>query len=284
MLPRHPCPSPVGEGFPHAPSPAPRRGTLPASLGLRPLHPQRCARIMAARQTREAQKLFAELERRGVRLTLAEGRLVSSLPALIVKPYLMRANRTRPAEFVRCTCAAIVEPRRLVGAVPVGGLPDLAHPTFAAALPADSARRCEPVGFPRPRRGRMLEDSTAAIHRRERRREAPPVAARTIMFAAPAGEIHRRHSAPELARRMRDDRERASIAARVARFRPSIDRGITNVAAVRLHEERCNGRRNRRKFHAAPPSARPSTSRASFPASICASPAIPPANPRYSHA
>lgn len=143
-----------------------------------------------------------------------------------------------PSQFMRLRLAFVVEPRRLVRSMPVGALPHLAHPPKAATLPTYSGWLIQPVGGPCPRLCRVLKHSAPAVHRRQCSSEASAVVPWPVVFAAPSSVIHRRHRAPQLARRVGNHRQRPLVVAGIPRFVPCVYPRPTRVTPVRLYVER----------------------------------------------
>jgi hypothetical protein len=87
----------------------------------------------------------------------------------------------------------------------------------------------------------MLEHAAPPTHGRDRRRKT------TAVVPLHAAHLHGRPAvpvaAPPLARRMRDDRMRPRVRARVALFIPRVDIVETRIHAGRLDEERRDHKR-----------------------------------------
>ena len=187
---------------------------------------------------RQAQQFVPKFQRRGVRLSLAEGRLVRCLPALVVKTNLVRPGWPVPSQFKRRVRAVVVKPSRFVRPVPVGALPNLAHPTaIDGSLPANPSRLRQSVRCPCLRFRRVFEHPAKAPHAIQRRSKTAAVIARLVVLAAPAGIVHVRHRAPQLAGRVRNNRQRPGVASGVPLLRPSINARQVCIAPARLHKQ-----------------------------------------------
>ena len=195
-------------------------------------------RLRVMRHHRQAQQFVPKFQRRGVRLSLAEGRLVRCLPALVVKTNLVRPGWPVPSQFKRRVRAVVVKPSRFVRPVPVGALPNLAHPTaIDGSLPANPSRLRQSVRCPCLRFRRVFEHPAKAPHAIQRRSKTAAVIARLVVLAAPAGIVHVRHRAPQLAGRVRNNRQRPGVASGVPLLRPSINARQVCIAPARLHKQ-----------------------------------------------
>lgn len=194
--------------------------------------------MLVMRHHRQAQQFIPKFQRRGVRLSFAEGRLVRRLPSLVVKPDLMRSFRPLPSQFKRRVCTVIVEPRRFSCAVPVCALPHLANPLMQpCSLPSDTYRLRKPVGGKGTGFCWVLQHTAPLHNGAQRSRETAAVISGPVMVAAPSGVIHVRHRAPQLAWRVRNNRQRPRVAPRVSLFRPGINVRQSRIASIRLHKQ-----------------------------------------------
>ena len=195
--------------------------------------------IVMHRDNRQSHQFVPKFQRRGVRLSLSESRLVRRLTSLVVKPNLVRPFWPCPPKFKRRVRTAVVEPCRLVSAVPVCALPNLAHKTaINGALPANGFRRGQPVRGPCLCLRRVFKYPAKPPHALKRRSKAAAIVAGSVVFSAPPLVIDRRKRAPQLARWVRNDRPRPAVFAGVALFRPSVNFRIVPVSAVHLHKQR----------------------------------------------
>jgi hypothetical protein len=187
---------------------------------------------------RQAQQFVPKFQRRGVRLFLAEGRLVRRFPSLVVETYLVRTFGPLPPQFKRRVRSVVVKPCCLVRSVPVGALPNLAHPVaIDGHLPASPGGFCQSVRSPCLRFRRVFQHPTKPPHALKRRGKAAAVVPRSVVLSTPSGIVRVRHCAPQLAWRVRHNRQRPRVASRVSMLRPGVHAGQSRVASVRLHKQ-----------------------------------------------
>ena len=190
------------------------------------------------RHHRQAQQFVPKLQRRGVRLSLAEGRLVRRLPSLVVKPYLVRSFRPSPPQFKRRVRAVVIKPCRLSCSVAVCALPHLANPPpIDGLLPSYRCRVGQSVRHPCAGLRRVLKHSAKPSHAVQCSGKATAVIPWAVVLAAPSGVIHRRHRAPQLAGRVRYHWQRSGVSPGVPFLRPSINSRQVCIAPVRLHKQ-----------------------------------------------
>ena len=182
-------------------------------------------------------KRVPELNGRCIRFALPQRRLVCRFPTLVVESNLVRACRPFPAELQRHIVAAVVEPRCFRRPVPIGALPHLAHPpAIDAPLPADASGRGQSVRRPCSGFCGVFQYPAELAHGLKRGSKASAVVARAVMLATPPLVIDRRKRAPQLARRVRNNRPRPTVFAGVALFRPCINSWQFCIASIRLYK------------------------------------------------
>ncbi len=185
----------------------------------------------------QSNKRVPKLNWRCVRFASPQRRLVRRFSSLVMESNLVRAFRPSPSQLQRRLGPVVVEPRCFRRTVSVGALPHLTNPSaIDAPLPANACGRCKPVRRPCPSFCRVFQHAAKSAHGFKRVGKASAVVSGSVVFAAPPLVIDRRKRAPQLARRVRNDRPRPTIFAGVSLFRPSVNSRQSCIASIRLYK------------------------------------------------
>lgn len=200
----------------------------------------------------QCNKRVPKLDGRCIRFALTKRRFVCRLPALVVESNLVRSFCAFPTQLQWRLFAVVVEPRCLCGSMPIGALPHFTYPSaIDAPLPPDASRRGQPMRRPCAGFRRVFQHSAEPTHRSKRAGKASAIISGPVVFATPALVIDRRKRAPQLARRMRNNRPRATVFPRVALFRPRINFRIPRITSIWLHEN-CGNVSHNKSFNRKP--------------------------------
>ena len=187
----------------------------------------------------QSDKRVPKLNGRCVCFALPKRRLVCRLTALVVESNLARAFRSVPSQLQRRLRSAVVQPCGLCCPMSVGALPHLADPSATDAhLPSNSGGCREPMRRPCSGFRRVFQHSAVPAHGIEGSSKTAAIVSRLVVLAAPPLVIDRCKRTPQLARRVRHNRPRATVFPGVPLFRPSVDIRIVPVSAVHLHKQR----------------------------------------------
>lgn len=197
-----------------------------------------CGPRATLRRAGDSDQGVTEFWRSSCRLLAGESRLVFAFSPLVMETNLVRANRARQAQ-PRGLRAHGVKPRRLVGSVPVGGLPNFANPTtISAPGPSETMRRRQTIGRPRATLRWMLKDTAPCPNGVQGGLEATTIVTGAIVLATPAHVIDASHCPPELTRWVGHNWMGSGVKTSIAALVPGVNASQVEVAAASFDVER----------------------------------------------